>query len=151
MYFASNITSSKLIHGTLPGTVYSRGHLVQKCLYLLLRFTGLPGYYGVDEEASEMTLGFWYLFQESLWSVEYEDQTEDQDGIPSLVDVKEKEQWAVVNAVYVQLVEVLRRKVVWPDQRTLGHWARGDWYPSRSWSFCAETSCCTDEIDKFQV
>jgi hypothetical protein len=126
MYFASNITSSKPVHGTLSGTVYSRGHLVQKCLYLLLRYTGLPGYYGVDEEASEMTLGFWYLFQESLWSVEYEDRAEDQDGIPSLVDVTEKEQWAVVNAVYVQLVEVLRRKVVWPDQRTLGHWARGD-------------------------
>jgi hypothetical protein len=63
MYFASNITSSKPVHGTLSGTVYSRGHLVQKCLYLLLRYTGLPGYYGVDEEASEMTLGFWYLFQ----------------------------------------------------------------------------------------
>lgn len=79
-----------------------------------------------------MTLGFWYLFQESLWSVEYEDQAEDQDGIPSLLDVKEKEQWAVVNAVYVQLVEILRRKVTWPDQRTLNYWAK-------------------DEVDRFQV
>lgn len=126
MYFASNITSSKLVHGTLPGTIYTRGHLVQKCLHLLLKFTGLPGYYGVDEEASEMTLGFWYLFQESLWSVEYEDQAEDQDGIPPPADIKEKEQWAVVNAVYVQLVEALRRKVVWPDQHTVSQWARGD-------------------------
>jgi hypothetical protein len=128
MYFASNITSLKPI----PGTPYRRAYFVQKFLHLLLKYTGLPGYYGVDEEASEMTLGFWYLFQESLWSVEYEDQAEDQDSIPSLLDVKEKEQWAVVNAVYVQLVEILRRKVMWPDQRTLSHWAK-------------------DEIDRFQV
>ena len=53
---------------------------------------GLPGYYGANEEASEMTLGFWYLFQGSLWSVEYDDQAEDQDGSPSLVDVTEMEQ-----------------------------------------------------------
>ncbi|KAG1744571.1 armadillo-type protein [Suillus paluster] len=97
-YFASNITSLK-----------PRAYFVQKFLHLLLKYTGLPGYYGVDEEASEMTLGFWYLFQESLWSVER--------VVPSLVDVEEKEQWAVVNAVYVQLVEVLRRKVMWPDQQ----------------------------------
>ena len=31
-----------------------------------------------------------------------------------------------MNTVYVQLVEVLRRKMVWPDKRTLGHWAKGD-------------------------
>ncbi|KAG1808060.1 armadillo-type protein [Suillus subaureus] len=120
MYFASNITSLKPI----PGTPYRRAYFVQKFLHLLLKYTGLQGYYGVDEEESEMTLGFWYLFQESLWSVEYEDQAEDQGGIPSLLDVKEKEQWAVVNAVYVQLVEILRRKVMWPDQRTLSYWAK---------------------------
>ncbi|KAG2354786.1 ARM repeat-containing protein [Suillus spraguei] len=128
MYFASNITSLKPI----PGTPYRRAYFVQKFLHLLLKYTGLPGYYGVDEEASEMTLGFWYLFQESLWSVEYEDQDEDEDGIPSLLNVKEKEQWAIVNAVYVQLVEILRRKVTWPDQRTLSYWAK-------------------DEVDRFQV
>ena len=87
MHFASNTTSSKPVHGTLPGTVCSRDHLVQKCLDLLLRYTGLP----VDEDASEIMVGFWYLFQQSLWSVEYEDQAEDQDGTPSLVDVTEKE------------------------------------------------------------
>lgn len=127
MYFASNITSLKPI----PGTPYRRAYFVQKFLHLLLKYTGLSGYYGVDEEESEMTLGFWYLFQESLWSVEYEDQAEDQDGIPSLLDVKEKEQWTVVNAVYVQLVEILRRKVMWPDQHTLSYWAKGDIFMSR--------------------
>jgi hypothetical protein len=71
-------------------------------LYLLLRYTGLPEYYGVDEEASEVTLGFWYyyLFQESLWSVEYEGQAEDQDGIHSLIDVKEKEQWLSMRCMF---------------------------------------------------
>ena len=89
MYLPSNITSSKPVHGTLSGTVCSRGHLVQKCLDLLSRYMGLP----VDEDASEMsmTVGFWYLVQQSLRSVEYEDQAEDQDGTPSLVDVTEGE------------------------------------------------------------
>ena len=44
-----------------------------------MAYTGMPGYYGVDEEQSEMTLGFWYLFQESLWSIgpdEYDDEEE---------------------------------------------------------------------------
>ncbi|KAG1884709.1 armadillo-type protein [Suillus subluteus] len=116
MFFAFNITSLKPI----PRTPYSRACFVQMFLHLLLRYTGLPGYYGIDKEASEMTLGFWYLFQESLWSVEYEDQADsDQDSIPSLLDVKEKEQWPVVNAVYIQLVEVLRRKVTWPGQYSI--------------------------------
>lgn len=42
---------------------------VQEFLRLMLLYTGFPGYYGVDEEDSELTLGFWYLLQESLWEV----------------------------------------------------------------------------------
>ena len=42
---------------------------VQEFLRLMLLYTGFPGYYGVDEEDSELTLSFWYLLQESLWEV----------------------------------------------------------------------------------
>ncbi|KAF8158995.1 hypothetical protein BJ912DRAFT_1069769 [Pholiota molesta] len=57
---------------TAPGAPpTTRGRLVQRFLQLLLVYTGLPGYYGVDEDESEMTLGFWYLFQEALWSTDF--------------------------------------------------------------------------------
>jgi hypothetical protein len=49
----------------------TKGHLVLTFLKLLLSYTLLPGYYGADEEESEMVLGFWYLFQEVIWSTNY--------------------------------------------------------------------------------
>ncbi|EGN94778.1 hypothetical protein SERLA73DRAFT_171188 [Serpula lacrymans var. lacrymans S7.3] len=117
-YLASNIVSSVYVPRT-------RAHLVQNFLRLILGYTALPGYYGVDEEESEMTLGFWYLFQESLWSVEY-DLEEDEEGNrqPPQETDKEKEQWAVVKAVYSELVQVLKRKVIWPDRTVLSGWGK---------------------------
>jgi hypothetical protein len=92
----------------------------------------LPGYYGADEEESEMTLGFWYLFQEALWSVDYHFDVEDEDennGRPLLDDQaeKEKQQDSVAKAVYSELVQVLRRKVVWPPVAVLNGWTKGLW------------------------
>ncbi|KAF8835272.1 ARM repeat-containing protein [Paxillus ammoniavirescens] len=127
-YFASNITSQK----SVPGTSHTRSHLVQSFLRLLLGYTGLPGYYGVDEEESEMTLGFWYLFQESLWSVEYDEDDEERGSIPPSSDVEERNRLAIVNVVYVELVKVLRSKVAWPPQSMLSGWAK-------------------DQVEKFQV
>ena len=82
---------------------------------MLLAFTALPGYHGVDEEESEMTLSFWYLFQETLWSIDYDDA--------AVGGSKEDEVVAVSRAVYSQLVQVLRRKMVWPSP--LSGWTRG--------------------------
>lgn len=88
----------------------------------MLGYTGLPGHYGIDEDESEMTLGFWYLFQEALWSVDFHIDEEDTDA--ELKD-RENEQWNISKAVYSQLVRVLRTKVVWPAQAGLRGWTRG--------------------------
>jgi hypothetical protein len=88
--------------------------LVQSFLHLMLSFTALPGSYGVDEEESERTLGFWYLLQEALWTVEFPPETE---------ITREKEMWALAKAVYAELVAALRNKVRWPSPTT--GWAKG--------------------------
>ena len=97
----------------------------------------MPGYYGVDEEESEMTLSFWYLLQESLWSVDYvEDGAIDalQDWAESLgTDAGEKtsgeDRGAVAqNAavpIYFGLVQVLKRKVTWPPKADIVRWTKG--------------------------
>ncbi|KAJ3573233.1 hypothetical protein NP233_g2568 [Leucocoprinus birnbaumii] len=112
-----------------------KSHLVHSFLRLMLAFTGLPGYFGVDEDESEMTLGFWYLFQEALWSVDYhlEDASGDVGEFAETApggDAREKEQVRVAKAVYIELVQVLRRKVAFPPQGS-------------GWS--------KDQVEKFQV
>lgn len=52
---------------------------VQEFLRLLLIYTGFPGWYGIDEEESEVTLNFWYLLQESLWEVGGVDEEEGEE------------------------------------------------------------------------
>ena len=96
--------------------------LVQSFLHLMLSFTALPGSYGVDEEESERTLGFWYLLQEALWTVEFPPETE---------ITREKEMWALAKAVYAELVAALRNKVRWPPPTT--GWAKGACIASHSW------------------
>ncbi|KAI9431177.1 ARM repeat-containing protein [Lactarius indigo] len=95
--------------------------LVQAFLRLVLSFTALPGSYGVDEEESERMLGFWYLFQESLWTVEFPPESD---------AAREKEMWALAKAVYAELVAVLRTKVRWPT-------------PPSGWA--------KDQVERFQV
>ncbi|KAF9782538.1 armadillo-type protein [Thelephora terrestris] len=107
-YFATNITS----RATVSPSGLTKSYLVQAYLRLLLSYTGLPGYAGLDEDESEMTLAFWYLFQESLWTADYHpDFDEDGTGPSGL----EGEQATVTQALYLELVQVLRRKVVWPS------------------------------------
>jgi hypothetical protein len=95
--------------------------LVQSFLHLMLSFTALPGSYGVDEEESERTLGFWYLLQEALWTAEFPPETE---------ITREKEMWVLAKAVYAELVAALRNKVRWPPPTT--GWAKGAWISSYS-------------------
>ncbi|KAI0051285.1 hypothetical protein FA95DRAFT_1676011 [Auriscalpium vulgare] len=134
-YLAENIASSTaLAPAVLPVPLPSdealppRSHVVQTFLKLLLAYTSLPGFYGVDEEESEMTLGFWYEFQEALWNVEVPDDTDD-DGVRQ-EDGKERDLWVVAKAVYAELVAALRTKVQWP---------------------AAPTGWAKDQLDKFQV
>ncbi|KZT19856.1 ARM repeat-containing protein [Neolentinus lepideus HHB14362 ss-1] len=134
-YLAAHLASTSQ-PGPLSGSppLPTKSQLIQNYLRLLLAYTSLPGYYGVDEEESEMTLGFWYLFQEALWSVEYQfgfEEEEEDDGIDES-DQREKNQWTIARAVYGELVRVLERKVKWPSREELGGWTN-------------------DQKDKFQV
>ncbi|KAJ8494655.1 hypothetical protein ONZ45_g13157 [Pleurotus djamor] len=130
-YIAANLASStpvlipqNLFPWALSGQVATRGQLTQNFLRMMLSFTALPGWYGVDEDESEMTLSFWYLFQEALWSTDFEEG----DATPG--GAQEAEVVAVSKVVYSQLVQILRRKTVWPS--SLQGWTR-------------------DQVDKFQV
>ncbi|QRW26295.1 Myb protein 1A [Rhizoctonia solani] len=88
-------------------TQYLAAHLnetnVQKFMEVALGYTGFPGWYGVDEEESEMVLPFWYLLEEALLDADY---VGDQNG----------ELWGVAKAIYLQLVRILQRKVTWPAE-----------------------------------
>lgn len=88
-----------------------------------MAYTALPGYYGVDEEESEMTLGFWYLFQEALWSSD-PDYESDAEELPT--KRHDGEQWTIAKAVYSELIKVLQRKATWPERSTLQTWPRGN-------------------------
>lgn len=132
MYFAKNIASPSQVKQPppcpfpLPSPFPPVSHLVQNFLRLLLAYTALPGYYGVDEEESEMTLSYWYLFQEALWNSDYGfDVAEDGDS-GDQEDERERSMMPVAKAVYTELVAVLRRKVVWPPRTVLNGWARGE-------------------------
>ena len=87
-----------------------------------------------------MTLSFWYLLQESLWSVDW--TTEEDGGVgvqeAALLDWaestsgNEKDEQTTTNSnimaatpIYTELIKVLRRKVTWPRQTELATWPRG--------------------------
>jgi len=127
-YLAANLASTTpasfpaytqpLASGSQP----TNGHLVQAFLKLLMTYTTLPGFYGQDEEDSEMTLGFWFLFQEALWSTDYhfeelEETARERDDEGAL--------WDIAKAVYSELVRGLRRKVMWPAKNVQNGWAKG--------------------------
>ncbi|KAF8188698.1 armadillo-type protein [Pholiota molesta] len=132
-YLAAHIASGASVP-TAPGApTTTRGRLVQRFLQLLLVYTGLPGYYGVDEDESEMTLGFWYLFQEALWSTDFFVEEEGEEAAPAVPETGEggeSQQVVMAKAVFRELVQILRRKVAFPP-------------PNSGWS--------RDQIDKFQV
>lgn len=130
MYFAKNIAAPAQVKPIaspvpLPSPLPTLSHLVQNFLKLLLQYTALPGYYGVDEEESEMTLGFWYLFQESLWNVDYGFDVGEDGDAGNEAEERDRDMMPVAKAVYSELVTTVRRKVVWPPRTVLNGWNRG--------------------------
>ena len=125
-YISVNISSSTPVSINPAAPPTTKGHLTQNFLRLLLAYTGLPGYYGVDEEESEMTLGFWYLFQEALWCTNYYSEDGDEarsSAPPDTGDGGEAQEVSMAKAVYSELVKVLRRKVAFPPAGS--GWLRG--------------------------
>jgi hypothetical protein len=138
MYIANNISSVLTIQPPshlqqpMPLASYTKGGLVQHYLKQMLAYTGLPGYFGIDEEESEMTLVFWFTLQEALWSAEFyfpEDDNEEKERRAVSQEVQEPEELKIAKAVYSQLVQILRRKCVFPLD---GGWAKGN---CRFWLF----------------
>lgn len=127
-YIAINISSTAPVTPLVPSSLppspaKTKGYLTQAFLRILLAYTGLAGYYGVDEEESEMTLSFWYLFQEALWSADFEAPEGEEDNVSSLRVGQRDEQVAMAKAVYSELVQVLRRKVAFPSKGN--GWSKG--------------------------
>jgi hypothetical protein len=118
-YFAANIASSSTVSSA---TSTPKSHLIQTFLRLLLSYTGFPGYSGVDEEESEMTLAFWYLFQEALWTADFHPGFFEEGDQPTVG--LEGGQANTIKALYQELVQILRGKVVWPAKET---WSKGLW------------------------
>ena len=80
----------------------------------------------MDEEESEMTLGFWYLFQEALWSTDFYIEDGDSDRSPPPPDLDESgesKQVLMAKAVYMEVVKVLMMKVAFPPPGS--GWSRG--------------------------
>ncbi|KAL1915458.1 uncharacterized protein VTP21DRAFT_6582 [Calcarisporiella thermophila] len=78
-------------------------------LEIMIMLTGFPGFYGAEQEISEMPLNFWYLLQESICEF-----CPDQTG-----GVREASRM-----VYRKLVEVLREKIVFPPDEVWNAWTR---------------------------
>lgn len=131
-YMATYISSSAPISTNTPEPPPTKGSLIQNFLRLLLAYTGLPGYYGVDEEESEMTLGFWYSLQEALWSTDFFIEEGGDDRSPAPPDTGEggePKQVLMAKAVFSELVKILQRKVAFPPPGS--GWSRG-WYHCHS-------------------
>ncbi|KAF8158999.1 hypothetical protein BJ912DRAFT_936317 [Pholiota molesta] len=63
------------------------------------------GYYGVDEDESEMTLGFWYLFQEALWSTDFFVEEEGEEAaVPETGEGAESQQVVMAKAGWSRAV-----------------------------------------------
>lgn len=104
-YFANNLSESH----------------VQSFIRLILSFTGLPGWYGVDEDESEACMQFWYLLQEALWTIDLSYPVEDGDAW----DRTEGRHWVFAADIYKEVAEVLRRKITWPRKEALREWTKG--------------------------
>ncbi|KAG9019808.1 hypothetical protein FRB90_005956 [Tulasnella sp. 427] len=86
--------------------------LVQTFLKVILGFTGFPGWYGMDEEESEMTLQFWSAVQDSIIDSEFDDES---------AAAKQ----ASIKALDLELVLTLVRKARWPTvEEGIKTWAK---------------------------
>ncbi|KAH8827860.1 armadillo-type protein [Flagelloscypha sp. PMI_526] len=140
LYIANNIASVLTVQPpnthaqqAVPTSPYTKGVLVQHFLKQFLSYTGIPGYYGVDEEESELTLAFWFTLQEALWSADFyfpEDDNEEKERRAISQDGQEAEEITMAKAVYSQLVQVLRRKCAFPPN---GGWAKDQLETFRSY------------------
>ncbi|XP_072172945.1 importin-13-like [Diadema setosum] len=78
---------------------------------LVMGFTALPGHYPVDETISNMPFGFWYLLQDDIVSAE-------ADKLESYIQT--------YAPIFLQLVEIMIRKVQYPDDEEYNSWTEDE-------------------------
>ncbi|POG60960.1 armadillo-type protein [Rhizophagus irregularis DAOM 181602=DAOM 197198] len=91
-------------------------------LEMMLMFAGFPGYFGQDQEISEMPLQFWFMLQESLCDPEVIPVISASDNDVSTSDIQtlnisptniqQIRESSIV--IFRRLIEVLRGKVQYP-------------------------------------
>ncbi|KAF9438652.1 hypothetical protein BGZ76_006213 [Entomortierella beljakovae] len=119
---------------------------VMTYLKMMMGFAGFPGYYAEDEQISDSTLNFWYMLQESLSELQPAESEEsgrstgreslEQDrqitlsstsSASSISGLNNQSIQAIKEAsihVYIELTEVLRKKLEYPVQKEWVTWAR---------------------------
>ncbi|KAF8331847.1 armadillo-type protein, partial [Cantharellus anzutake] len=83
---------------------------IQTFLRVFLGYTGFPGWYGVDEEESEMTTSFWTYFGEALLDSEFMSDPSASETV-------------MAKGVFAKLVDILVRKCTWPSSSDLSDWS----------------------------
>jgi hypothetical protein len=97
-------------------------------LGLMMSLTTYPGYFGEDQEISEIPLNFWYVLQETLadkdWLPVTAEKHKHRNGLTNEVAWLDK---GVENTfvVYRQLVLALRDKAMLPSEMEFAHWSKG--------------------------
>ncbi|CED84264.1 Nuclear transport receptor LGL2 (importin beta superfamily) [Phaffia rhodozyma] len=97
---------------------------VQIFFSLMLGFSGFEGSYGVDEEVSEIPLGFWSLFQESITASPHI-ETADSDSPAT--------EWTIAKQIFAELFQKLRLKCMLPSGG--GGWMKDQVDKFRSYRF----------------
>lgn len=152
MTFGETFTETISFHMMEPAVM----HLLE----LIMRLTTYPGYFGEEQEISEIPLNFWYVLQETL---------ADSDMLPVTVErhasrngltnevVWVNKSFENIFIVYRQLVLALRDKAMLPPEPEFAQWPKGRtvflklnlWMPSFVFTILSQRSI--DVKDKFRI
>ncbi|KAI8584692.1 hypothetical protein K450DRAFT_217528 [Umbelopsis ramanniana AG] len=117
--YGETFTETISDHMDQPGVL----HLLE----LMMSLTTYPGYFGEDQEISEIPLNFWYVLQETLadkdWLPVTAEKHKQRNGLTNEVIWLDK---GVENTyvVYQQLVLALRDKAMLPSEAEFTHWSK---------------------------
>lgn len=104
--------SKMLLHGIKSDARPENRKLYQTIIEEMLRCTNKPGIYPVEESCSHRAMGFWYMLQDEVFSLD---------------DAHEKKHCLeTIRPVYEHLTRILVRKAVRPNEDDLDRWGDDD-------------------------
>ncbi|XP_037947984.1 importin-13 [Teleopsis dalmanni] len=86
--------------------------LYRRLVHEILQCTDKPGIYPVEESCSNMAMGFWYLLQDEVLTM---DNTEERIKC-----------WEFIKPLYAHLTRILVRKAEQPDETSIHKWSSDD-------------------------